>query len=134
MTFRVSRFGPRSAFAAVAVLLWGSTVRSEWVMVQPPVTGQRDCELVYDQSAPIAKWQLAWQPPFETLEACEVMLAEIVRRSTAPGRRNETSSMRSAGPGRVRLGTARAIPRATRECAAAEPPGRWAAPRNVRQE
>jgi hypothetical protein len=71
----------------LAVIVSAATARGEWVIVQPPFVGQRHCELVYDPSAPISQWQVAWRPPFETMDSCEAMLAEILRRSTAPGRR-----------------------------------------------
>jgi hypothetical protein len=87
MTLRTTHFRSRRALAVALVLMSATTLRGEWVIVQPPVTGQRDCQLVYDKSAPISEWRFAWKPSFRTLDECEAMLAEIVRRSTSPGRR-----------------------------------------------
>ena len=77
----------RGVRAALLLVAAAATARAEWIIIQPPSTGQRYCELQYDPSAPIERWQPAWDTSFETLEACEEMRMENVRRSTAPGRR-----------------------------------------------
>jgi hypothetical protein len=73
--------------ATLFVLVAAMTARAEWIIIQPPSTGQRYCELQYDPSAPIERWQSAWVTPFATLDACEALRTEMVRRTTSPGRR-----------------------------------------------
>jgi hypothetical protein len=73
--------------AGIVALASTSTALAEWIIVAPPMTGQRRCEMVYDRSAPIAEWNRYPFGPFETLEACEALRIEIVSRSTAPGYR-----------------------------------------------
>jgi len=46
---------------------------------------KRHCQVAYDRSAPIAKWGRIWTP-FATLDACEAIRSELVKRVTAPGR------------------------------------------------
>jgi hypothetical protein len=72
--------------AALLALAAATTARAEWIIIQPPSTGQRYCELQYDASAPIDRWTTAWTP-FATLDACEALRTEMVRRTTSPGRR-----------------------------------------------
>ena len=78
----------RSAMlAAVALLVTVSTALCDWVVVVPPSKRKHDCSLVYDRAAPIAKWSPIWPTHFATSEACEAIRSELVRRTTAPGRK-----------------------------------------------
>jgi hypothetical protein len=55
-----ARCRSRGVIAVAIVLMSAATAGGEWVIVQPPTMGQRDCELVYDRSAPISAWWVAW--------------------------------------------------------------------------
>ena len=76
-----------ASIAAVAMLATAAHARGEWIMVQPPIAGEKNYECLYDTSAPVTQWGDAFGRRFETAAACEEMLAEYIRRSTAPGRR-----------------------------------------------
>ena len=85
----------RLALAAFVISMWAPKVRGDWIIVMPPEIGQRHCEMMYDKSAPIAKWQRQRYGPFETLDACEALRIEIVKRSTAPGRKERSLAIAS---------------------------------------
>jgi hypothetical protein len=90
--FRVHA-APSAMLAGIALLVTVTTALCDWVIVVPPSTPKRDCSLVYDQSAPIAKWSPVWPTHFATSEACETIRSEMVRRTTAPGRRERALAL-----------------------------------------
>jgi hypothetical protein len=79
--------GRMALIAAASLFAAAAPVRGEWILVQPPIVGEKRYECVYDTSAPIARWNDAFGRGFETVSACEEMRAELVRRTTAPGRK-----------------------------------------------